>query len=212
MASGFHQIEISPEDIQKTAFTVENGHYEFVRMPFGLKNAPFTFQRVMDNILLGIQKERCLVYMDGIIIYSPTIHEHVSRPTEVFKRLQKANLKIQPDKCEFLRKEVAYLGHLITKDGVKPNPAKVEAILNFPQPKNQKEIKSFLGLAGYYRRFIPNFSKISKPLTKLLQKDVPFNFTNDCQNSFSDLKQTLTTSPILIYPNFDEPLRINHRC
>lgn len=205
LASGFHQIEIDSKDIQKTAFTVENGHFEFVRMPFGLKNAPSTFQRVMDNILLGIQNERCLVYMDDIIIYSPTIHDHMSRLTEVFQRLRKANLKIQPDKCEFLRKEVAYLGHLITKDGVKPNPTKVDAILNFPQPKDQKDIKSFLGLAGYYRRFIPNFSKISKPLTKLLQKDIPFNFDYDCTSSFENLKKALTTTPILIYPNFDEP-------
>lgn len=205
LASGFHQIEIEPKDIPKTAFTVENGHFEFVRMPFGLKNAPSTFQRVMDNILMGIQNERCLVYMDDIIVYSATIHEHIMRLTDVFKRLRKANLKIQPDKCEFLRKEVAYLGHLITKDGVKPNPQKIDCILNFPQPQNQKDIKSFLGLAGYYRRFIPNFAKITKPLTKLLQKDQPFNFDSDCIKSLEELKKALTSTPILIYPNFDEP-------
>ncbi|XP_050310841.1 uncharacterized protein LOC126746579 [Anthonomus grandis grandis] len=180
LASGFHQIEIDPKDISKTAFSVENGHYEFVRMPFGLKNAPSTFQRVMDNILMGILNKRCLVYMDDIIIYSPTIHEHINRLQEVFKRLRKSNLKIQPDKCEFLRKEVAYLGHLITENGVKPNPAKVECILNFPEPKNQKDIKSFLGLAGYYRR-------------------------KECQESFNTLKTALTTDPLLIYPNFEEP-------
>lgn len=205
LASGFHQIEIDPTDIPKTAFSVENGHYEFVRMPFGLKNAPSTFQRVMDNILLGIQNERCLVYMDDIIIYSPTIHEHMARLKEVFKRLRKANLKIQPDKCEFLRKEVAYLGHLVTKDGVKPNPAKVECIKNFPEPKNPKDIKSFLGLAGYYRRFISNFAKTSKPLTKLLQKDVTFLFDTDCKAAFEELKNALISNPILIYPNFEEP-------
>lgn len=204
LASGFHQIEIDPKDIPKSAFSVDNGHYEFVRMPFGLKNAPSTFQRVMDNILVGIQNERCLVYMDDIIIYSPTVHEHISRLTEVFKRLRNANLKIQPDKCEFLRKEVAYLGHLITKEGVKPNPDKIRCIQNFPQPTNQKEIKSFLGLAGYYRRFISNFAKLSKPLTKLLQKDVPFAFDSECKKSFEELKQTLTSTPVLIYPNFDE--------
>lgn len=205
LASGFHQIEIDPKDIQKTAFTVENGHFEFVRMPFGLKNAPSTFQRVMDNILLGIQNERCLVYMDDIIVYSATIHDHLSRLTDVFKRLRNANLKIQPDKCEFLRKEVAYLGHVITKDGVKPNPSKVDSILNFPQPKNQKDIKSFLGLAGYYRRFISNFAKVSKPLTKLLQKDQPFVFDSECVKSFNDLKHALTSTPVLVYPNFNEP-------
>jgi RNase H-like domain found in reverse transcriptase/Reverse transcriptase (RNA-dependent DNA polymerase)/Integrase zinc binding domain/Integrase core domain len=205
LASGFHQLEIHPEDIPKTAFSVENGHFEFIRMSFGLKNAPSTFQRVMDNILLGIQNERCLVYMDDIIVYSPTIQEHIARLTDVFKRLRKANLKIQPDKCEFLRKEVAYLGHLVTKDGVKPNPDKIKCIENFPEPKNQKQIKSFLGLSGYYRRFIPNFAKISKPLTKLLQKDVQFNFDSECRKSFNELKQAIITSPILIYPNFDEP-------
>lgn len=205
LASGFHQIEINPTDIQKTAFSVDNGHYEFVRMPFGLKNAPSTFQRVMDNILVGIQNERCLVYMDDIIVYSPTIQEHLSRLKEVFSRLRKANLKIQPDKCEFLRKEVAYLGHLITQNGVKPNPDKIEAIESFPQPENPKEVKSFLGLAGYYRRFIPNFAKISKPLTKLLTKDTPFIFDFECKESFKNLKTALTSDPILIYPNFEEP-------
>lgn len=204
LASGFHQIEINPKDIEKTAFTVENGHYEFVRMPFGLKNAPSTFQRVMDNILLGIQNERCLVYMDDIIVYSATIHDHILRLTEVFKRLRKANLKIQPDKCEFLRKEVAYLGHLITEDGVKPNPSKVACIKNFPTPKCAKDIKSFLGLAGYYRRFIPNFAKVSKPLTKLLQKDIPFIFNSECTSAFNELRNALISDPILIYPNFDE--------
>ena len=205
LASGFHQIEINPDDIPKTAFSVDNGHYEFVRMPFGLKNAPSTFQRVMDNILLGIQNERCLVYMDDIIIYSLTIHEHLNRLKEVFKRLRKANLKIQPDKCEFLRKEVAYLGHLVTENGVKPNPSKIECIQEFPEPKSPKDIKSFLGLAGYYRRFIPNFAKISKPLTKLLQKDVAFLFDSECRNSFKELKQALISDPILTYPNFEEP-------
>lgn len=143
--------------------------------------------------------------MDDIIIYSPTIHEHISRLTEVFKRLRKANLKIQPDKCEFLRKEVAYLGHLITQDGVKPNPSKVDCILNFPVPKKSKDIQSFLGLAGYYRRFIPNFAKISKPLTKLLKKDTPFLFDSECNSSFDELKKALVSNPILIYPNFQEP-------
>lgn len=205
LASGFHQIEVDPKDTEKTAFSVENGHYEFLRMPFGLKNAPSTFQRIMDSILLGIQNERCAVYMDDILIYSRTIHEHLSRLREVFTRLRKANLKIQPDKCEFLKKEVAYLGHLITPDGVKPDPKKVEAVENFPVPKNTKEVKSFLGLTGYYRRFIPSYAKISKPLTNLLKKDQLFNFNQECNEAFNILKNYLITEPILQYPRFDEP-------
>jgi len=205
LASGFHQIQVNEKDVPKTAFTVENGHYEFLRMPFGLKNAPSTFQRVMDNIMRGLNNEICLVYMDDIIVYSSTLEEHIQRLSTVFKRLRKSNLKLQPDKCEFLKREVAYLGHVITKDGVKPNPDKISAVTNFPIPKSIKDIQSFLGLSGYYRRFISNYSKITKPLTALLKKDIPFNFDQNCLNSFNLLKQSLTKAPILQYPNFEEP-------
>lgn len=204
LASGFHQIEVNKPDIPKTAFSVENGHYQFLRMPFGLRNSPSTFQRVMDHIMSGIQNERCLVYMDDIIVYSSTLDEHFKRLTEVFSRLLKSNLKIQPDKCEFLRKEVSYLGHLITDKGVKPNPDKVRCIEKFPQPQNQKDIKSFLGLTGYYRRFIPNYSKLTKPMTKLLQKNATFHFDEECIQAFNTCKQLLVTAPILQYPNFEE--------
>lgn len=204
LASGFHQIEVNKPDIPKTAFSVENGHYQFLRMPFGLTGAPSTFQRIMDNIMTGIQNERCLVYMDDIIVYSSTLDEHLNRLEEVFSRLSKHNLKIQPDKCEFLRREVSYLGHLVTSEGVKPNPDKVKCIQKFPQPQNPKDIKSFLGLTGYYRRFIPNYSKITKPLTKLLQKNATFNFDDSCIQAFNTCKQMLISAPILQYPNFEE--------
>lgn len=141
MASGFHQIEMDPEDIQKTAFSTENGHYEFKRMPFGLKNAPSTFQRVMDNILRGLQNEICLVYLDDIVIFSSSLQEHLTRLKQVFLRLRESNFKIQLDKSEFLKKEVQYLGHVVTTDGVKPNPDKIAAIKNSPIPRSQKEIK-----------------------------------------------------------------------
>lgn len=204
LASGFHQVEVSPKDTPKTAFSVENGHYEFLRMPFGLKNSPSTFQRVVDNVMTGLQGEQCLVYMDDIIIYSSTLEEHLERLRNVFDRLRQSNFKIQPDKCEFLRKEVAYLGHLITENGVRPNPAKIDAIQRFPQPKNPKEIKQFLGLTGYYRRFVMDYSKIIKPLTNLLKKDVPFNFNESCVKAFETCKKFLTEAPILQYPKFDE--------
>jgi hypothetical protein len=203
LASGFHQIEVESKDVPKTAFSVENGHFEYVRMPFGLKNAPATFQRVMDNIMAGLQNELCMVYMDDIIIYSSTFDEHIKRLTQIFERLKKYNLKLQPDKCEFLRREVAYLGHMVTSEGVKPNPDKIKAVLDFPEPKNQRDIKSFLGLTGYYRRFVKDYAQITKPMTRLLKKDIPFNFNGDCKEAFEKCKQLLTQTPILQYPNFE---------
>ena len=174
-------------------------------MPFGLKNAPATFQRLMNTALSGLQGIHCYVYLDDIVIYSADLNTHVQKLNQVFQRLREFNLKLQPDKCEFLRKEVAYLGHIISDQGVKPNPDKIKAVQEFPVPRNAKDIKSFLGLASYYRRFIPDFSKHAKPLTNLLKKDVPFNWTNAQQLGFEQLKEKLVTAPILIYPDFSKP-------
>lgn len=204
LASGFHQIELDSKDIPKTAFNTPYGHYEFLRMPFGLKNAPATFQRAMDSVLCGLQGERCFVYLDDIVVFASSLQEHEQKLIEVFDRLRKYGLKVQPDKCEFLRKEVGYLGHIISSEGVKPNPEKVQAVKEFPIPKSCKDIKSFLGLAGYYRRFIPNFSKITKPLTSLLKKDVPFVWGLEQQQALDRCKDLLTSFPILQYPDFSK--------
>ncbi|XP_015839413.2 retrovirus-related Pol polyprotein from transposon 297 [Tribolium castaneum] len=205
LASGFHQIEVDPNDVQKTAFTVENGHYEFVRMPFGLKNAPSTFQRVMDNVLRGIVNNCCIVYLDDIIVFSTSLQEHIQKLTAVFDRLRKFNFKIQLDKSEFLKKEVNYLGHVITPEGIKPNPDKIKAILDYSIPTTPKQLKGFLGLIGYYRKFIKNFAKITKPLTIRLKKDhkIDPNET-DYKNCFEFCKNLLTNDPILQYPDFDK--------
>lgn len=202
LASGFHQLEVQPEDIPKTAFSTPYGHYEYKRMPFGLKNAPATFQRVMDSVLCGLQGERCFVYLDDIVVFASSLQEHQQKLEEVFYRLRKYQLKVQPDKCEFLRREVAYLGHIISNEGVKPNPDKIKAVEEFPVPKSCKDIKAFLGLTGYYRRFIPNFSKLTKPLTSLLKKDVPFIWGESQQMAFEQCKQLLINPPILQYPDF----------
>ncbi|CAK1596608.1 unnamed protein product [Parnassius mnemosyne] len=205
LASGFHQILINVEDAPKTAFSVPQGHYQFTKMPFGLKNAPATFQRLMNTALTGLQGIRCFVYLDNIVIYSHDLNSHIDNLSSVFQRLRNYNLKLQPDKCEFLRREVAYLGHQITKDGVNPNPEKVKAVTQFPTPKSPKDIKSFLGLVSYYRRFIANFSEIAKSLTQLLKKGVPFLWENQQQVAFDELKHKLTSAPILIYPDFSIP-------
>jgi len=205
LASGFHQIEIDPTDIPKTAFTVENGHYEFIRMPFGLKNAPATFQRVMDNVLRDLMGKICLVYMDDIIVFSTSLQEHVENLKRVFEALDRYNLKIQLDKSEFLCKEVAFLGHIVTPNGVKPNPNKVEAIKNWPLPNTEKELRGFLGTMGYYRRFVKDMAKIIRPMTVQLKKGQSIEHTPDFVEAFEKSKTLLTSSHILQYPDFSQP-------
>jgi len=202
LASGYHQIAMSERDKNKTAFSTPYGHYEFNRMPFGLKNAPATFQRLMNAVLAGLQGIRCLVYLDDIVIYGSSLQEHNKRLTEALQRLRKHNLKLQVEKCEFLRKEVTYLGHIISEDGISPDPAKLSAVKNFPTSKKVKDVQSFIRLAGYYRKFIKNFSKIAKPLTMLTKKDNKFNWNTEQQNAFDSLKEKLTSAPVLSYPDF----------
>lgn len=205
LASGFHQIQMSEKDAPKTAFSTPYGHYEFQRMPFGLKNAPATFQRLMDQVLSGLQGNELFVYLDDIVLYSSSLHEHEIKFERLAARLRAANLKLQPDKCEFLRPEVMYLGHIIGRDGVRPDPKKVEAVQNFPQPQNPKTIKQFLGLAGYYRRFIPGFSKVAKPLTELLKKETAFHWRHEQDKAFRILRDALCSEPLLQYPDFTRP-------
>ncbi|GJQ70538.1 hypothetical protein Trydic_g221, partial [Trypoxylus dichotomus] len=204
LASGYHQIPMKKSDQPKTAFTTPSGQYEFTRMPFGLKTAPSVFQRLMNTVLTGLQGLHCFVYLDDIVIYASSLEQHSYKLKTVFSRLRASNLKLQPDKCEFLRREVSYLGHIITSAGVKPNLDKVNAIHNFPVPVDQKTIKMFLGLVGYYRKFIPNFAKIAKPLTSLLRKDIPFIWSASQQQSFDTFRTILTNEPLLIYPDFSQ--------
>lgn len=206
LKSGFHQIEMDPKHKEKTAFSTNKGHFEFTRMPFGLKNAPATFQRAMNNILGDYIGKICYVYLDDIVIVGRNLNEHLKNLALVLKRLSEFNLKIQLDKCEFLKKETEFLGHIIAEDGVKPNPEKIDKIMNWPIPKNDKEIKQFLGLAGYYRRFIKDFSKITRNMTKYLKKDVVLNIKDpDYINAFNTLKKVLSTDQVLSYPEFDKP-------
>ena len=202
LASGFYQVEMDPQDVSKTAFNIEHGHFEFLRMPMGLKNSPSTFQRVMDNVLRGLQNEICLVYLDDIVVYSTSLQEHMVNLEKVFNRLRESNFKIQMDKSEFLKLETAYLGHIISREGVKPNPDKINAIENYPLPKTSKEIKQFLGLLGYYRKFIPDFARLTKPMTKCLKKSNKITLDSEYTNCFEKCKTLLTNDPILQYPDF----------
>ncbi|GBM70265.1 Retrovirus-related Pol polyprotein from transposon 17.6 [Araneus ventricosus] len=170
-------------------------------MPFGLCNA--TFERLMETVLRGLSSEACLVYLDEIIIVGRTFEEHLNNLRKVFQRLQKANLKLSPKKCRFFQKEVTYLGHVISAEGVKTDPGKIKAVVDWPRPEMVHDLRSFLGLCTYYRHFVKNFSTIARPLHKLTEVLSNFNWTEECQKSFNSLKQALTSSPILTYPTSD---------
>ena len=201
---GFHQVEIHPDDRHKTAFTTPYGHFEFVCMPFGLCNAPPTFQRLMDTVMLGLQGIELFIYLDDLIIFANTLEEHETKVTEAFRRLYEAGLKLQLEKCEFLTPEVNYLGHKISRLGVHPDPAKIRAISNFPVPTNITAVRYFLGLAGYYRRFIHHFANIARPLHNLTKKDQRFTWTPEHQESFENLKEALCKAPVLMCADMDK--------
>lgn len=204
LASGFHQVPMKKEDRHKTAFSTQQGHFEFVRMPFGLKNSPSTFQRMMDNALRDLIGEVCFVYLDDVVVYGKTLTEHNKNLHRFLQRIRETRLKLQPDKCEYLKPELQYLGHIITEDGVKPNPEKCKSVKEFPRPKNAKSIKQFLGLSGYYRKFIKDYSKKSKPLTQLLKKDEIWKWGPEQEKAFVTLKEELCKEPILAFPDFSK--------
>lgn len=206
LAKGYHQILVSEKDIEKTAFVTPAGLYEYVRMPFGLKNAPATFQRLMNEILREYINQICVVYLDDILVFSTTLEEHEKSLSKIFSRLQEHNLKIQVDKCSFLKKDTEFLGHVLTVEGIKPNPEKIKTIQEIEIPKTEKQLKGFLGATGYYRKFIKDYSKVAYPMIKYLKKDNKINI-NDPQYiaAFENLKSLITSHPILKYPEYDKP-------
>jgi hypothetical protein len=174
LASGYWQIKVKKEDQEKTAFITKFGTYEFKVMPFGLCNTPATFQKTMDKVLQGIKDKFVLVYFNGVIIFSKTFEKHIQHVEEVMKRIRDANFRLKAEKCYFAVKELQFLGHVVGKDGVKPDPEKVDKMINYPEPKNIRELRGVLGLFSYYRRFIKYFAQIANPLYKLLKKDTPY--------------------------------------
>jgi hypothetical protein len=205
LASGYWQIKVKKEDQKKTAFITKFGTYEFKVMPFGLCNAPATFQRTMDKVLQRIKDKFVLVYLDDVIIFSKTFEEHIQHVEEVMKRIRDANLRLKAEKCYFAAKVLQFLGHVVGKDGVKPNPEKVDKMINYSEPKNIRELREVLGLFSYYRRFIKDFAQIANPLYKLLKRDIPYMWTQDQQKAFENLRDKLTQAPIVQYPNFNKP-------
>lgn len=202
-------MEVEPEDREKTAFSVPWGHYECNRMPFGLVNSPATWQRLMNAVLSGLTGEHCFVYLDDIICFSKNdVKEHLAKLETILEILRQAGLTLNWGKCQFMKPEVEYLGHIVSKAGLKPDPSKVEAIKRYPTPKSVTEIRAFLGLVGYYRRLIIDFAKIAHPLTALTKKNVRYEWSEECQQAFDTLRLALTEEPILQYPNLEKPFSL----
>lgn len=208
LVSGYWQLPMAPESREITAFSTPHGHFEWTRMPFGLKGAPLTFQRTMNSIFGDLLGNSVYVYLDDIIIASKDVHAHMETLKAVLHRLQEVGLKLKITKCEFLKPRIKFLGHVVDEFGIHTVDDKIKAIAEFPQPTSADKVRSFLGVAGYYRPFIKDFAARASPLTLLLKKDVPFQWLPAQQTSFEDLKKALTQAPVLVFPDFKDPFQL----
>ena len=199
MRSGYYHMVLSEESRPKSAFVSSFGKWEFKRCPFGLAQAPAYFQRLVNEVLLGLTF--AFGYLDDILVYSPDMETHLKHLSKLFIRLREADLKLKEVKCNFLKKHIQYLGHIVLGKGITLMPEKLVCIEKMPSPKTPKEVKQFLGLIGYYRKFVPRFSDLARPLNALTRKNVPFEWTPVCQESFELLNTSLMTEPILTYPD-----------
>lgn len=221
LAHGFYQLPVAEKDIEKTAFRVGTGGlYEYLRMPFGLTGSPGTFMRLMDKIFGDQNFQTILTYLDDILVFGRTFEETLERLKMVLSRLRENNLKVKPEKCQLFKEKLRYLGHIISKEGMSPDNEKINAITNWPKPKTDTELRGFLGLSGYYRRFIEQFARISAPLHGLLKgkgkskkgkcrkKNNPLGigaWNESCDKAFNELKTKLTSAPVLGHPDFKKP-------
>ncbi|VDI63928.1 Hypothetical predicted protein [Mytilus galloprovincialis] len=205
LTSGFWQVPLDPTTKHKSAFITHKGVYEFNRLPFGMMNSPLTFQCLMTKVLKDLNFKIALVYIDDILIFSKNFEDHLNHLQQVFSNLREANLKLNPEKCKFATRTIKYLGHVISKDGIRVNPENTEKVKDFSRPTTAKQVKSFLGMANYYRKFVKDYAHIAAPLTKLLKKDQRFKWTSECDIAFQNLKDRLTSAPILSFPHLDKP-------
>jgi transposase InsO family protein len=222
LKSGFWQCEMAEEHKERTAFNVGPlGFFEFNSMPFGLTNCPATFQRLMETTLSDLHHSQCLVFIDDIVVFSSGVSEHIARLDSMFKRLSDAGLKLKPSKCFFFQSSIRYLGHIVSKDGISTDPDKVSVVRDWPLPTSAKEVQRFLGFAGFYRRFVKDFSKIARPLFVLLEgtgvfqkgsrskTSIPFLWTEKHQHAFDTLRSLLVSSPILAFADYSKPFEVH---
>jgi hypothetical protein len=208
LVSGYHQVRIHADDVEKTAFRTRYGHYEFLVLPFGLTNAPATFMNLMQMIFKNQLDDFVIVFLDDILIFSKTEGEHLKHIEKVLSLLRENRLYAKKSKCEFMKKKVSFLGHEISSDGISMESSKVKAIQEWPVPKDVSDVRSFLGLAGYYRKFVKGFSAIAGPMSDLLRNDINFTWGNEAQKSFEQLKTAITTAPVLVIADPSFPFRI----
>lgn len=203
LQSGYWQVAMNPDDREKTAFVVDRGLWEFNVMPFGLCNAPATFERLMDRVFADVPWQTALVYLDDIIVHGKDFDDHVANLRVVFQKLAAAGLKLSPSKCHLFKQSVKYLGHIVSKDGLSADPEKCRVIREWPVPNSKTQVRSFLGLCSYYRKFVADFSTVAKPLSELTEKLRPFSWSESAQTAFDTLKCHLTSPPILAFPRDD---------
>lgn len=206
LLKGFWQVPLTDRAKEISAFVTPEGLYQYKVMPFGMKNSPATFQRLINKVIANL--EDCEAYIDDVIIYSETWEKHLETIREFFRKLSEAKLTINLSKTEFGQAQVTYLGHVVGRGQVQPVNAKVEAIIKFPRPENKKQLMRFLGMAGYYRRFCSNFATVTEPLTKLLSKKEKFNWSDQCEKAFEELKAMLQRAPVLTAPDFSSPFKL----
>ena len=207
LKSGYHQIRVRDEDVRKTVFRTHEGHYEFLVMPFELTNAPSTFQALMNQVFRPYLLKFLLVYFDDTLMYSKDVETHLEHLTMVFQLLRQHCLFANRKKCHFVKDHIEYLGHWVSTKGVEADHEKVKAMLEWPVPKNVRELRGFLGLTGYYRRFVANYGAIAMPLMRLTKKN-NFRWSEEATQAFEFLKKAMVTLPILVLPNFQLPFEI----
>lgn len=221
LKSGYYQVEVAEEHKERTAFTVGPlGFFEQNRLPFGLRNAPATFQRLMERCLGDLSQEICSIYIDDVVVFSSSFEEHLSRLGQVFDRLDQYGLKLNPKKCQFFRTKLKYLGYIVSEEGVQTDPDKISKVKDWPQPQNEDEVRKFVGFAGYYRKFVKDFSKLVKPLQDLVgsaqtkkarNNSLPgpdWHWGDEQEQAFVRLKEALTTAPVLAYPDYSLPFEL----
>jgi hypothetical protein len=202
LQSGFWQVRMAPEDMKKTALVTKTGLYEWTVMPFGLKNATSTFTRTMSLVFKDLGSEFLKVFVDDLNVHSKSWEDHLQHLEAVLAKLRKVNLKLNPGKCCFTARSIVFLGHVVSHEGTRPDPSKIDAVVHFPVPKTVTDVRSFLGLTRYYRNYVKGYARMAVPLFELTKKEVAFVWDLGCQSSFEALKGTLVAAPVLVRPDF----------